>query len=189
MGATYGFNFHRDTFLGGLKFTLMAWTGPLTGKKQPYAFDQAFAIHLPQPHFNSGSVLIVTANHPKGVEVPIHYTGLNTEVAGLAVADKNEKTTPTSENVTLTPGSTDLTVLFKLPFNIEANAGVPKMGSVTIDYDNTFLELITAGIEDAQIVWTFNSLKTGDTQIAVTTHGGIATFVMTKTYDVRIIVL
>jgi hypothetical protein len=187
-GATYGFQFVRNTFFGGLKFTLEAWTGPLTGKDQPYTFQQGFNITLPQPHFESGSLIIVTANHPKGLVVPIHYLGLVNETAGLKAAPASEKDAD-GPVTTASPDTTPLKVLFKMPFNIQANASVPKMGSVDVTYDKTMLELIDAGISDTDIVWTFNSLQTGDTQVVVTTSGGIATFIMTKTYDVSIFVL
>ncbi len=190
-GATYGFNFRRDPFVGGLKFTLMAWTGPLTGKDQPYSFNQAFAIHLPQPHFSSGSVLIVTANHPEGELVPIHYTGYvppHTDLVAASAADTAK--VPADAAVTTTsPNDTKLNVLFKEPFNITAGARVPEFGSVDIQYDKTMLEMVTAEISNTNIVWTFNSLQTGDTQIVVTTHGGIATYIMVQNYDVRIFVL
>jgi hypothetical protein len=187
-GATYGFHFVRDTFMGGLKFTLEAWTGPLTSKDQPYTFQEAFSINLPMPHFESGSLIIVTANHPQGQVVPIHYLGLVNDVAGLkaAPAATKEADVPVT---TVSPDSNQINVLFKMPFTIQANASVPKMGSVDVKYDTTVLELVNAGISDTDIIWTFNSLQTGDTQIVVTTSGGIATFISTKTYDVRIFVL
>jgi hypothetical protein len=187
--ATYGFNFKRDNFLGGLKFTLQAWTGPLTGKDQPYKYSQAFSIHLPQPHFNSRSVTIVTSNHPEGEVVPIFYGGLIHGDSELQAAAKDQSAPADAQLITASPDSTQLNVLFKMPFDIKENAQVPKMGSVDIQYDNKILDIVTAGIEDADIVWTFNSLQTGDTQIVVTIYGGIANFVMTKTYNVRIFVL
>jgi hypothetical protein len=188
-GATYGFNFHRDTFMGGLKFTLQAWTGPLTGKDQPYEYKQAFSINLPQPHFNSKSVLIVTANHPEGEAVTIYYSGLIHGNTGLELADGTKNALADAPVNTASPDSTQLNVLFKMPFNIQENASVPKMGSVDIEYDNTILQMVTAGVSDTNIVWTFNSLQTGDTQVIVTVHGGIAQYIMRKTYDVRVFVL
>lgn len=68
---------------------------------------------------------------------------------------------------------------------------------MTISFDKTFVELTTAGVQSTtggnelgkEIVWTFNSLQTGHTQIAVTYYGGKMTLVYTKTYDVTIEVL
>ena len=188
-GATYGFSFKQDTFMGGLKFTLQAWTGPLTGKDQPYQYSEGFQMHLPQSHFNSKSVLIVTENHPLGETVTINYTGFVGPDTSKANA-KGAVAVPADVAVNVpAANSSQLNVLFKMPFNINSNSNVPNMGSVDIQYDRTLLQLVTAGINDSDIVWTFNSLKTGDTQIVVTTHGGIAQFVTAKTYDVRIFVL
>ncbi|TWJ00934.1 hypothetical protein JN11_02197 [Mucilaginibacter frigoritolerans] len=185
---TSGISFYRDTFFGGLKFSLMGWTGPITGKQQPYEHKQAFSIYLPQPNFNSKSVLIVTANNPEGVAVPIYYSGIIPPTTGL---ETSNAANPAADAVvsTASPDATQLNVLFKLPFNITENAIVPKFGSVDIKYDPSILQIVTAGILDSDIVWTFNSLQTGDTQIVVTIHGGIAQFVISKTYDVKIFVL
>lgn len=167
---------------------MLGWTGPLTGKQQPYEHKQAFSIYLPQPNFNSKSVLIVTANHPEGVAIPIYYTGIIPPITGLETSDA---VNPAADAVvsTASPDSSQLNVLFKLPFNITENADVPKFGSVDIKYDSSILQIVTAGILDNDIVWTFNSLQTGDTQIVVTVHGGIAQYVISKTYDVKIFVL
>jgi len=189
-GDTTGFSFNRDTFFGGLKFTLMAWTGPLTGKEQPYQYKEAFDITLPQPHFNSKSVIIVTENHPDGEIVTINYSGIvPPPTNGLKAAAPAENLAAGAPVETASPDSIPLTVLFGLPFNIQENANVPKMGAVDIQYDKTILTLVTAGIKNADIVWTFNSLKTGNTQIVVTISGGIAQFVIRKTYNVNVVVL
>lgn len=186
---TYGFSFHRENFYGGLKFTLMAWTGPLGEKEQPYEYSEGFSMHLPQPHFNSASVLIVTANNPDGESVPIRYTGVigNSNVAKISEGDAAKFPADAPVN-SVVPGFTPITVQFNTPFTIKANAAVPRMGSVTMHYDNTVLSLVSSGISDADIVWTFKALKTGHTQVIVTTSGGIAQFVIRETYDVNIII-
>ncbi len=176
--------------MGGLKFILGAWTGPLGPKSQPYKFNESFKIHLPNPAFPSGSVIIVTSNHPNGQVVPIHYIGLLQETPGLTQATTADATVSQSEGqAKLTPGNRQINVLFKEPFIITASASVPDFGSVDINFDPKILTLVDATIQNKDIVWTFNSLETGDTQIQVTTSGGIATFVMVETYDVKIFVL
>ncbi len=186
---TYGFSFRRVPFFGGLKFVLGAWTGPIGPKSQPYKFNEAFKIHLPSPVFPSGNVTIVTANHPNGQVVPIHYLGLLQDTAGLTAATATDADGSSNGTAKLTPGSKQINVLFKEPFTITASARVPEFGSVDINFDTKMLTLVDASIENTNIVWTFNSLETGDTQIMVTTHGGIATFISVETYDVRIFVL
>lgn len=193
MGATYGFNFQQNTFMGGLKFTLQAWTGPLTGKQQKYEHQQAFQMLLPSPAFPSGNVIIVTANHPTGIEIPIRYSGIIPPTANAVLTEATAaETTDIEKNAVVadtTPGHTQLNVLFKTRFNISANAHVPTNGSVTITYDAKYVQQIAASIYNNEIVWTFFASEMGDTEITVTTSGGIATYIMIKTYDVKIFVL
>ena len=190
-GSTYGFNFRQDTWFGGLKFTLQAWTGPLTGKQQPYTYQQAFNISLPSPVYPSGNVIIVTANHPEGLVVPIRYTGLPPHANDLKQATAAEAKTiaKTEATATATPGHTNLNVLYKTQFNIRANAAVPSHGSVTVSFDTKYVQLVNTVIQDKDIVWTFFAAEMGDTQVAVTTSGGIAQFVIQQVYDVKIFVL
>ena len=72
---TYGYEFQRLTWLGGLKFELLAWSGPFGPGSRKYEHSQSFDI----PNINSidpeGSVIIVTANHPKGKTVPVYWLG------------------------------------------------------------------------------------------------------------------
>lgn len=191
MGATYGFNFRQDTIFGGLKFTLQAWTGPLTGKNQHYNHQQSFSIQLPSPVFPSGSVVIVTSNHPEGLAVPIHYTGLIQTNPGIKAASANDIKLAEKNNdiIEQTPGQTNLNVLYKTKFNIKANAIVPEQGSVTITYDSKFVQQTAASIQNKDIVWTFFAAEMGNTQIQVVTSGGIAAYITEHTYDVRIFVL
>jgi hypothetical protein len=194
VGATSGINFKRSPgFVGGLQFSLMGWVGPLTGKKQPYQYKQAFAISLPLPHFESGSVNIITANHPKGQNVPVHYTGLppasgkgGLKAASAADTKALAKDTTTAGAV---PGHTQLNVLFKTKFSIRASAKVPTGGSVDISFNPKYVQLTDATVDNGDIVWTFFAAEMGNTQVVVTTYGGIATYVMAHRYDVRIFVL
>jgi hypothetical protein len=184
---TSGINFKRNpAFVGGLEFSLMGWVGPLSGKKQPYQYKQAFAISLPTPHFESGSVIIITANHPKGQKVPIRFTGLPPAKSGTKKATAADKDETVADTV---PGHTQLNVLFRTQFTIKAGSRVPTAGSVDISFDKKYVQLVDATIEDGDIVWTFLAAEMGNTQILVTTYGGIATFIARKVYDVRIFVL
>lgn len=68
-----------------------------------------------------------------------------------------------------------------------------------MSFDRTFLTLTGASVQHPvsgvpdksaeEIVWTFDSLQMGDTQIKVTVSGGMAQFVTVKTYNVEIVVL
>ena len=74
--VTSGIRFDRQPLLGGLKFALEGWTGPLTGETESYKAELEFSIQLPNPALPSDYLTVVTANHPKGLQVPIRFTGL-----------------------------------------------------------------------------------------------------------------
>lgn len=173
----YGFEFKPIT---AYKFSLEAWVGPLTGKTENYTWTQKFHQSI-LPGIRD--VFIVDEGHPHGQRVPIQFVGIPipSPTTGDPPAEQPKVTSTTSQN--------KLTVLFKEPFDISAVAEVPKFGSIDIKYDQSFLTLETAGINDTNIVWNFNSVQVGDTQIIVTIHGGIAQFVKRVVYDVTIIVL
>ncbi|KAI5798709.1 hypothetical protein FPQ18DRAFT_386137 [Pyronema domesticum] len=79
----------------------------------------------------------------------------------------------------------DINALFKTPFELKQAAEVPNFDKINITFDDKFLNFTNSGI-DKNIVWTFNSLQPGDTQVIVTVHGGTVDFVMVKTYNVHI---
>jgi hypothetical protein len=188
---TYGINFERvANFVGGLKFQLEGWTGPLREpiSFSPYSHEQEFSILLPSPALPSGTVVIADANHPDGVVVEIHWLGAQPANDSTAPAEALTATA-SSEAPSILPGHEQLNVLYKMPFQIKEAASVPTGGTVDIKYDATFLTLQQAGINSGNIVWTLNSLQTGNTQVVVTITGGIAQYVMQKVYDVRVFVL
>lgn len=188
---TSAISFNRDpNFVGGLKFFLEGWVGPITGKKSPYNYKQGFDIVLPSPipGFNSKSVIIADANDPKGKEVPVHYVGIEQTVPS-ALAGEDISAPETTIPQSVLPGHIKINALFKEPFQIRESASVPKGGEVSIKFNPNFIEIVNAGVQDGDIVWTFNSLQMGNTQVIVTITGGIATYVMQKIYDVRVFVL
>ena len=181
---TYDINFIRDPhWVGGLKFELYGWTGPLGQGAEPFACETSFQIELPSPVIPSGEAVIVTRNHPKGKVIPIE--GLPNPEKSLSVSNPPSS----SQSVGGLESGTQINTLFREPFEIQQDAKVPKFGSIDIVFDPTFLTITNAGIDDGNIVWTFNSLQTGNTQVVVTIHGGIATFIIRKIYNIRIFVL
>ena len=192
--VTYGIQFDRLPLAGGLKFELVGWTGPLIPGKREYNVDNRFDIILPSHAVPEGNVIIVDANHPKGIVIKIRFGGVGPPQSSSApvldkVSDLKEAEVDPSEPKTLQGGHDKINVLFREAFQIKAGADVPKEGSVSIKFDPTFLDIQNAGISDSNLVWTFNSLQTGNTQVIVSTRGGIAQFAITKTYDVRVFVL
>jgi hypothetical protein len=187
--VTSGIKFVRQSLLGGLKFTLEGWTGPLTGETESYKAELEFTIQLPNPALPSDSLTVVTANHPEGLEVPIRFTGLivppKTADPPPAVAEK--LTTPAPPVFTTDVAEDEqINALYKTSFQIKENAIVPSMGSVKVKFDDQFLALESAGIDGSNIVWTFTSLKMGTTQVVVTVQGGIAKFIQIKTYTIHV---
>jgi hypothetical protein len=181
---TYGINFIRDPhWVGGLKFELYGWTGPLSVGFEKYSCDTSVSIQLPSPVIPEAEVVIVTQNYPDGQVIPIE--GLPNRDKSLSVS----KSPPSSQPVNRLESGTQINALYREPFEIKQAAKVPKFGTIDIAFDPTFLTITNAGIDDGNIVWTFNSLQTGNTQAVVTVHGGVQAFIIRKTYDIRIFVL
>ena len=181
---TYGFKFFQLPWVGGWKFELRAWSGPHTGHLQPYSFTQKFDLYLvPFPK----DVIIVTANNFGGASVEIHYGGLLPTGQIAQIPTPREEAEPAKE--VATGPNRKLNVLFREAFGIVQNAEVPKFGTIDIAFDKRYLELDDAGINNNQLVWTFNSLETGDTQVVITIRGGIKPFIQKIIYDVHIFVL
>ncbi|TGE23930.1 hypothetical protein E5K00_01565 [Hymenobacter aquaticus] len=184
---TYGFTFDRVPSLGGLKFELLGWTGPLKdpASYSPYVHEQAFAIQLPSPVFPSDSVLIVDENHREGVAVDIRYTG------GLPPATADQDTGAAgAASPSPTPATAldeHVTVMLGENFNIKASTSTPPFGAVTIKFDTTVLELLHSRIENLNIVWTLRPLRSGTTQVVVTTHFTIEPVQFSTFYDVKVI--
>lgn len=186
MEATYGYQFERIPWIGGLKFRLQAWSGPLTGKTAAYDFSQSFQLSL-LPYIRD--VIIVDASNPTGVAVKIKFTGcIDPQIVGTDGAQAETVTASAEKEIPASPQDV-INVLYKEPFTIKRQAETPKFGSIDLQFDPSFLELVTAGIDDGNIVWKFNSLQTGNTQVIVTLHGGIAQLVQRTVYEVRIFFL
>jgi len=156
----------------------------LGGGSERYSCEDSFSMQLPSPVIPSGDVVIVTLNFPEGKVIPIE--GLPPRGDS---SDSSNKPPPNNQLVKRLAGTVDINVLFGEPFQIERTASVPKFGEVDIVFDPKYLTLTNARIEDSNLVWTFNSLQTGDTQAVTTVRGGIADFITQTKYNIRIFVL
>jgi hypothetical protein len=166
---TSGIEFVPDTqFAGGLKYNLMGWVGPLTGKSQPYQQQQSFEVAgVPK------QVVVQDASGSHVVKVELVPDGTKAATTPAAAGAQQQLTVPLNE-----------------PFQIPANASVPSAGSVTVAFDDAFLAMKTASIQNKggeQIVWTFDPIKIGRTKVTITTSGGIATFIMQRVIDIEIV--
>ncbi|OHE96927.1 hypothetical protein CORC01_07712 [Colletotrichum orchidophilum] len=188
---TSGIEFHRVPFAGGLLFNLQGWVGPIGEGTRPYSVTNYFDIELPSPVLPSNTVLVNVSNRPSPFIAHIKFNGLQQQQQQQQPTTTSASAVETQlpEIKTVAPNEKKITALFKIPFEIRESDSVPRGGNVSISFDKNFLTLTDAGIDNGDIVWTFDSLQTGNTQIGVLIGGGIATFVLQKTYDVRIEVL
>ena len=177
--ATTGIEFKQAQFFGGLKFELGGWTGPLTGKSSPYKHTQVFQISLPSPVYPANEVIIADANHPNGIPVPIEYVGVDASVNANAVAG-GMPTHPVANHK-------QITSTFGTPFEIRQAIPTTTGGSVSVQYDKTALNLVTSFHDNGEMVWVFDAVHLGETQVIVNVSGGIAQYVQKIVYDVHII--
>ena len=160
--------------------------GPI-GEKD-YTYDQKFPIILPSRVYPSNSVIIVTENNPKGEITPIHWVGLDTppSVQDLGAEAQGSATTQDSATTLNKPEETRFEVLGK-EFTLKQSATVPSHGFLHMDYDKNMLELVTANIEDKDIVWTFKSIQPGSTPIVLVGSMGHALSLWRVQVDIYII--
>ncbi|KAJ5359331.1 uncharacterized protein N7496_011744 [Penicillium cataractarum] len=102
-------------------------------------------------------------------------------------ASPNGTDVQTNELKMLMAEDQQLTEFIDNPFTIQQSANVPQFGSDDVQFDTNFLVLQTAGVQASNIVWTFKPIKTGITQVVVLVNGGIASFVMSVSYNVAIL--
>ena len=191
---TYGFEFKRITWLGGLKFELLAWSGPHAPGTRKYEYSQSFNIANLKVADPEGSVDIVTSNHQSGQTVPIKWLGSE---AGNMTLDPFLGSSPTSSEqkaATDAPKTFDAEVvnvnaLFKQIFTIQESTPASRSGSVQVQYSPFALTLQNATIEFENLIWTFNSLETGRTQVIVNIGSGFGGPAIRKVYNVNVFVL
>lgn len=184
---TGGIDFSQQIVPGLFKFDLQGWVGPLTGRTVEYKREKEFNIAIPAP---IKSVIIVDANnYPDGQHVPIHYEpssavdGPKHTAAKLSSENKIEQVEPSS----VTPEKEHLIELLNTPFPIkESKKTASSSGSISTKFDDSYLKLTNAAIKGDNIVWTFDPIKVGTTQVVVVEYGGIPFYVSMKTYDIEI---
>jgi hypothetical protein len=180
-----------EPWVGGLKFILEGWTGPLIPpNSEPYQVDQPFDIQLPNSAFPSNTVEVVTLNHPEGLVVPIRYVDggpgpvilprLPKTQQAAAGSGKADLTTTPVQPQSFATTDDEIFVIYDRVFTVKESTNLPSMGTVFMDYDSNFLKVENASLEAGNLVWSFNSLQLGETQIRVRIHGGIAQFAFTK---------
>ncbi|KAG6367098.1 hypothetical protein INS49_001280 [Diaporthe citri] len=191
---TYGYFFKRVVpWVGGLRFELYAWTGPLSHGTEPFEVSQPFNIPNLQVGDPSNTIILVGSNHPSGEIIEIKWLGLKPPVGNgqsLPKRDKKLSTDTPQPPQTLdaeTPAR--INTLYKEPFTISERAYSGPGATLNMDFDPQFLMLTRAGIEGGDLVWTFNSLETGITQVVTYSTEGLGTPVIRKVYTVKVFVL
>lgn len=193
---TYGFEFKRIPWLGGLKYELVAWSGPHVPGTRKYTHTQRFNISNLSSVDPAGDVDIVTANHRMGKIVPIYWLGLspgNSQLNG-SLDGQHKQAADDLETAKAIPEVLDvdastLCVLYGQPFNIKETAVASPEGSINIRYSSFALMITNAGIDNGDMVWTFNALETGKTQAVVYKSTGIGKPIIRKVYNINVCVL
>jgi len=176
--GTYGINFVRQPFAGGLKFALEGWSGPIIAGTEEYKAQTQFPIQLPNPVTPSDYCIVTTANHPKGILVKIYYDGLGPPPPEGSEGQKPDLNAA-SQIQEVPTDDIRIDVLLDGTFSVRQKAEVPSMGQITMRYDDRMVTLQSAGIDDKDIVWTFKAIQPGFTQVIVEVMGGIAQFHLT----------
>ena len=169
---TSGIAFHAGTTESGeLNFSLMGWVGPLAQGKTPYVRAQSFE----ELRFPGAQILVQTANHPSGIHVPVEVVPIEQAPMAAALAAQP---------------SDSVTVMHTHTFDIQNPTKVNTGGSISMDYDSSMLALQNAGITSpsttAEIDWTFKALKIGETQVKITTRGGLIPIIWQRVIQVKI---
>lgn len=189
--VTSGIHFARVLCGSGLKFILEGRVLAVQGKKQKRHFEQRFKIPPPTDPF----AIVVYAGDLKGKAVQIRFKALENSIKVGATEPpmKVEGSEPSTNQEppklpqTLALENEEINVINGRTFTIQVASEVPRLGSINMDHDPKYLDLLTAGIRDKDIYWTFKALQpTSDTQIRLFFSGGIAQYVFQKVYDVSI---
>ncbi|KAL2044163.1 hypothetical protein N7G274_002868 [Stereocaulon virgatum] len=177
--------FVRTPWMGGLKFELEGRVLAVMGPPEPYEISLRFK--MPPP--TVADVIIVYAGYPQGKPVPIHFTGFvspNNDTNSQQIF-KEITAEPPKPPQTLTDDNQHISVINGHSFTIKYASEVPRFGSIKMGFDNKYLQLESAGIQDKDIVWTFKGLQpTPDTQVTILVFGGIAQYLIKKVYNVLV---
>ena len=180
--VTSDINFVREPWVGGLKFKLEGRVLAVMGEKQEKHVEQRFKMPPPIDPF----VIVVYAGDLKGKPIRIRFTGWKPPIKEEG-SEASVKEEPPKLPQTLALENEEINVINGRTFTIQVASEVPSLGSINMDHDPKYLDLLTAGIRDKDIYWTFKALQlTSDTQVRLFFSGGIAHYVYQKVYDVRI---
>lgn len=110
----------------------------------------------------------------------------NSKKSASVEAGQGTGTTATKPEFLL-PEDVQLTEIVHRPFLLKENMEASNCGTVNVKFDTKFVDLKTASIEGGNIVWEFNPLKTGKTQVVVIVYGGITPYVLRQSYEITVL--
>ena len=179
--VTSDIGFNREPWLGALKYRLEGRVLAVMGKTEQRPYEQRFKMPFPIDLH----VIVVYAGDPKGKVFPISVEDvISIKKEGFEASAQQEPPKPPQ---TLALENEEIRVINGRTFTIQVASEVPRLGSINMDHDPKYLDLLSAGIRDKDIYWTFKALQpTSDTQIRLFVSGGIAQYVYQKVYDVFI---
>lgn len=193
---TYGYKFQRMSWIGGLRFELIGWTGPIGQGTSKYSFSQDFPIPGLTVFDPEGTVIIVTSNHRNGEAIKIKFLGLQppavsngSEMLSTIQGKLSGSENPAPPQVIDVATPLTINTLFREPFNISEKIPTGTGATLHVNFDTQFLTLTEAGVDDGGLNWTFNSVQTGDTQVITYSTAGFFDPIIRKVYSVKIFVL
>lgn len=106
----------------------------------------------------------------------------NSKKSASLEAGQGAGATPTKPEFLL-PEDVQLTEMVHRPFLIKENMEASNRGTINVEFDTKFVDLKTASIGDGNIVWEFDPLETGKTQVVVIVYGGITPYMLRQSYE------
>lgn len=178
---TWGIQFLRVPWYGAARFDLVGWTELPIPEPIVEEFEQLF---IPFTFARELRVIVAYREHPGGIPVDIKVVGgpIDFDNSKNAVAASS---TLTNLNEVL-PTFISINASYDSKFQITLPVAVPKFGQINPTFDQSFLTLVDATINDTNIVWTFLTVQTGKTQVIIDIFGGIEPYIIQKVYDVEI---
>jgi hypothetical protein len=135
-------------------------------------YEQTFPITLPSIITFGREITIATADYPKGKVITVNWLGYSEDesasapcVGELSISDDKA---PQQPPVTIN-GPNEMVVIYGEPFDIKAAAESNRYARVTVKYDRNYLLMTNAANEDGLIIWTFDPISIGWTQVIATT--------------------
>jgi len=192
---SYGFEFKRVSWIGGLKFELLAWTGPHAPGTKEYKYSQNFDI----PNLNivdpDGFVDIITLSDPRGRSVKVKWLGFEPTNIIADPFSRIAASPPKSSSVDdkapkiFNAEAVTIIALYKLPFIIREPLDTGAAASIHMQYADSALVIQNAGSDTGNLFWKFNSIETGKTQVVVTRSTGPTDIIVRKVYNINVVVL